>query len=47
VLLLWNGVLVAYVFKQVLAVNIAAGLVLSLFYFVTTYFGAFALGQLL
>lgn len=47
VLLLWNGVLVAYIFKQVLAVNIAAGLVLSLFYFVTTYFGAFGLGQLL
>ncbi|MDO9139538.1 MAG: hypothetical protein Q7U38_04340 [Methylobacter sp.] len=46
-LLLWNYVLVTYIFKQVLAVNIPAGMVLSLFYFLITYFGAFALGQLL
>lgn len=46
-LLLWNYILVTYIFKQVLAVNIAASLVLSLFYFVSTYFGAFGLGQLL
>lgn len=47
ILLLWNYILTTYIFKQVLAINIPASLVLSFFYFVITYFGAFGLGQLL
>ncbi|MDP1969671.1 MAG: hypothetical protein Q8K42_01900, partial [Methylobacter sp.] len=46
-LLFWVYVVVAHIIKQVLSINLFAGLVLSLFYFTTTYFGAFALGQLL
>jgi hypothetical protein len=46
-LLLWDYVLVTYIIRQVLSINIIASLVLSLFYFIATYFGAFALGQLL
>ncbi|MGZ4975554.1 MAG: hypothetical protein ACXV8O_00270 [Methylobacter sp.] len=46
-LLFWDYSLVTYIIKQVLSVNLFASLVLSLFYFIATYFGAFALGQLL
>ncbi len=46
-LLLWDYALVTYIIRQVLSINIIASLVLSLFYFIATYFGAFALGQLL
>ncbi|MGZ5007658.1 MAG: hypothetical protein ACXWE9_07420 [Methylobacter sp.] len=46
-LLFWYYSLVTYIIKQVLSVNLFASLVLSLFYFIATYFGAFALGQLL
>lgn len=45
-LLFWDYVVVSHIFKQVLSVNIFASLVLALFYFTVTYFGAFALGQL-
>jgi len=45
-LLFWDYVLVTYIIRQVLSINLFASLVVSLFYFVTTYFGAFALGQL-
>lgn len=45
-LLFWEYVLVSYIIKQVLSVNLFACSVLSLFYFIATYFGAFALGQL-
>lgn len=44
-LLLWEYAVVAHIFKQVLTVNILASMVLSLCYFIATYFGAFALGQ--
>jgi hypothetical protein len=47
VLLLWSYVLVTYIFKQVLTVNLFASLIVSLFYFIATYLGAFGLGQLL
>jgi len=43
----WDFALMAYIIKQVLAVNFAASLVLALLYFIVTYFGAFALGQLI
>jgi hypothetical protein len=46
-LLFWNYALVAHIVRQVLSINFFASLVLSLFYFTVTYFGAFALGQLL
>lgn len=46
-LLLWDYVLVTYIIRQVLSVNLFASSVLSLFYFTATYFGAFGLGQLL
>jgi len=45
-LLFWDYVLVTYIIRQVLSINLFASLVVSLFYFATTYFGAFALGQL-
>lgn len=46
-LLFWDYAVVTYIIRQVLSVNIFASLVLALFYFTATYFGAFALGQLL
>jgi hypothetical protein len=46
-LLFWDYAVVTYIFRQVVSINLFAGSVLSLFYFIATYFGAFALGQLL
>ncbi|MCX7101523.1 MAG: hypothetical protein NTX38_08530 [Methylobacter sp.] len=46
-LLLWSYVLVTHIFKQVLSVNLFASSIMSLFYFIATYLGAFALGQLM
>ena len=46
-LLFWDYAVLTHIIKQVLSVNLFASLVLALFYFVATYFGAFALGQLL
>jgi len=46
-LLFWDYTLVTYIIKQVLSINILASIVLSLVYFIVTYFGAFALGQLI
>ena len=46
-LLFWDYAVVTHIIRQVLSVNIFASLVLALFYFTATYFGAFALGQLL
>jgi hypothetical protein len=45
-LLLWDFAVVAYIFKRTVIVNTAAGIALALFYFVATYLGAFALGQM-
>jgi hypothetical protein len=45
-LLFWNFALVTYIIKKVLAINTPASAVLSLFYFASTYFGAFAMGQM-
>ncbi|MFI3157137.1 MAG: hypothetical protein QX199_13370 [Methylococcaceae bacterium] len=45
-LLFWDYSLVTYIIRQVLSINLFASSVLSLFYFTATYFGAFALGQL-
>ncbi|MFA6164107.1 MAG: hypothetical protein WAV82_06570 [Methylobacter sp.] len=46
-LLLWDYALVTHIFKQSLSINLFASLALSLLYFIATYLGAFALGQLL
>lgn len=46
-LLFWDFTLVTHIIRQVLSINLFASLVLSLSYFVTTYLGAFALGQVL
>jgi hypothetical protein len=47
VLFLWEFTVMAYIFKKILAINPAASLALSLLYFTATYFGAFAIGQVL
>ena len=43
---LWDFMLVAYIFRKVLSINLPASLALSVFYFIVAYLGAFALGQL-
>ncbi|GAB6142343.1 hypothetical protein JCM14076_30720 [Methylosoma difficile] len=43
----WAYMIVTYIIKRTLLINTAASMVLSLTYFATTYYGAFALGQLL
>jgi hypothetical protein len=44
---LWDFMLVAYILGKALTINLPAGLALAVFYFIATYLGAFALGQLL
>ncbi|MDD5460948.1 MAG: hypothetical protein PHG00_04845 [Methylococcales bacterium] len=46
-LFLWDFLIVAYILRKALSINIPASLALSLFYFIATYLGAFALGQLI
>jgi hypothetical protein len=46
-LLLWDFAVVAYIMKRAIIVNTAASIALALFYFIATYLGAFALGQLI
>lgn len=46
-LFLWEFTLIAYIFRKILSVNLAASLVLSVLYFTLTYLGAFAIGQVL
>lgn len=47
ILLLWDYAMVTYIIRRTLYINMLASIALSLFYFTATYFGAFALGQLL
>ncbi len=47
VLLLWNYLQVTHIIRRVVSINLFASLVLSMCFFVATYLGAFALGQLL
>jgi hypothetical protein len=44
---LWDFLLIAYILKKALSINLPASLALTVFYFIATYLGAFALGQLL
>lgn len=46
VLLAWYYAIVSYIIKHTLVINLPASMVLALFYFIATYLGAFALGQL-
>ena len=45
-LLAWYYAIVSYIIKFTLDINVPASLVLALFYFIATYLGAFALGQM-
>ena len=47
VLFIWEFTVMAYIFKKILSISPAASLVLSLLYFTVTYFGAFAIEQVL
>jgi hypothetical protein len=47
VLFIWEFTVMAYIFKKILSISPAASLALSLLYFTVTYFGAFAMGQVL
>jgi hypothetical protein len=46
-LIFWDFALVTYIFKKVIEVNILASMTLAVLYFITTYLGAFGLGQLM
>lgn len=46
-LISWDFALVTYIFKKVIEINVFASLTLALLYFITTYLGAFGLGQLI
>ena len=46
-LIVWDYALVAFVFKKVLGINTAAGCVISLAYFLSTYGGAYLITTLL
>ena len=46
-LLIWEFIVMAYIFKKTLAINSAASLALSALYYIITYLGAFSLGQIL
>ena len=46
-LIAWYYSIITYIFKHALIINIPASLVLSLLYFIATYLGAFALGQMI
>jgi hypothetical protein len=47
VLLAWYYAIVSYIIKCTLLINIPASLVLALLYFIATYLGAFAIGQVI
>jgi len=46
-LVLWDFILITYIIKKVVAINIAASLTISFFYFMLTYAGAYALTLIL
>ena len=46
-LMAWYYAIVSYIIKHVLVINLAASMVIALFYFIATYLGAFAIGQLI
>ncbi|NOS87390.1 MAG: hypothetical protein HOP34_02405 [Methylococcaceae bacterium] len=46
-LFIWEFTVLAYVYRQVLAINLAASWALTALYFTITYLGAFAIGQMI
>jgi len=46
-LLIWEFTVIAYIFRKIMSINVAASLALSVLYFTVTYLGAFAIGQVL
>jgi len=46
-LVLWDFILITYIIKQILSINMAASLAISFFYFLMTYFGAYAVTLLI
>jgi hypothetical protein len=46
-LIFWDYTLLAYILRRILSINMPASLVLALFYFAATYYGAFTLGQVI
>jgi hypothetical protein len=46
-LLAWYYAIVSYIIKCTLVINVPASMVLALFYFIATFLGAFALGQMI
>ena len=46
-LLAWYYAIVAYIIKGTLIINVPASMVLALFYFIATFLGAFAMGQMI
>jgi hypothetical protein len=47
VLILWDYILITFIIKKVIAINLAASLTISFFYFMMTYAGAYSLTLLL
>ncbi|MGR8998159.1 MAG: hypothetical protein ACU88J_03815 [Gammaproteobacteria bacterium] len=47
VIFLWDFMIVAYILRKALSINLPASFALTIFYFIATYLGAFALGQML
>jgi hypothetical protein len=46
-LLAWYYAIVSYIIKCTLVINVPASMVLALLYFIATFLGAFALGQMI
>lgn len=46
-LAIWIFSIVTYILKKIVGINIPASMTLSLLYFITTYLGAFVLGQII
>lgn len=47
ILVFWDYVLITYIVKKILSINILASLVISFFYFILTYFGAYSITVML
>jgi len=46
-LILWDFILITFILKSVLSINLAASLTISTFYFLMTYFGAYGVTLIL
>jgi len=46
-LVIWDFILITYIIKSILSINLAASLTISFFYFIMTYLGAYGMTLLL